>query len=251
MKVSAFLVPLALAASATASPAAAQDLEVTVTPYFWAAGLKGDLAPVPGLPTVHTETSFSEALDSLQMGLAAATEVRKGRWALLLDLGYVDSGSSAELADAGTEFVSAGVGAKSLSGTLAVAYRVAETPGGTTVDALAGARVNWAENDIRLTRADASEARGTDDETWTDPIVGLRVVSRFSPRWSATGYADVGGFGLSSDLTWQAMASVGYHFNERMALSVGYRYYAIDYDHDGFVLDVAQYGPVIGLATRF
>jgi hypothetical protein len=58
-----------------ASPVAAQ---VTVTPYFWAAGMKGDVAPVPGLPTVQTEADFGDIVDELQLGLASTFEIRAG-----------------------------------------------------------------------------------------------------------------------------------------------------------------------------
>ncbi|WP_169309229.1 hypothetical protein [Desulforhopalus sp. IMCC35007] len=31
---------------------------------------------------------------------------------------------------------------------------------------------------------------------------------------------------------------------------VGYRYLAVDYDNDGFIYDVSQNGPVLGLSWR-
>lgn len=237
--------------TAIATPAAAQSIEVTVTPYFWAAGMEGDVAPVPGLPTVHTESDFSEILDTLQLGLASTLEVRKGRWAFVGDLSYIDTGMTAELATPTPEFDSAGLDTKSLSGTAAVSYRLMETEDGDSLDVLGGARLNWAKNDVRVIRPDDTDERAVDDETWLDPIVGVRAVAQVAPRWALIGYADVGGFGLSSDLTWQALASVKYHLNDRFSISVGYRYYAVDYSHDGFVFDVSQYGPLIGTAIRF
>lgn len=234
-----------------ATPAAAQDLQISVTPYFWAAGMTGDLAPVPGLPTVHTESDFSEVLDTLQMGLASAMEVRKGRWALVGDLSYVDTGVSAELATPTPQFSDAGLDTKSVFGTAAASYRLSESDDGDSFDILGGVRFNWADNDVRLMRPDGSQVKASDNETWFDPVVGVRAAAQLTDRWGVVGYADVGGFGLSSDLTWQAMASVNYRLNDRFSVVVGYRYYAIDYDHDGFVFDVAQYGPLIGTTIRF
>lgn len=234
-----------------ATPAAAQDLQVAFTPYFWAAGLEGDIAPVPGLPTVHTESDFSEILDTLQMGAASAIEVRRGRWALVGDLSYVDTGVSAELATPTPEFSDAGLDSKSVFGTAALSYRILESTEGDSIDLLGGVRFNWADNDVRLMRPDGSAVKANDDETWFDPVVGVRGVARLGDRWSVIGYADVGGFGLSSDLTWQAMASINYHLSDRFSIVAGYRYYAIDYSHDGFVFDAAQYGPLIGTTIRF
>jgi hypothetical protein len=236
---------------AIAAPATAQDLQISVTPYFWAAGIAGDVAPVPGLPTVHTESDFSEVLDTLQMGLASAMEVRAGRWAFVGDLSYVDTGVSAELPAGTPVFSDAGLDTKSLFGTAAASYRLSESADGDSFDVLAGLRVNWTDNDVRLMRPDGSQVKASDDETWFDPVVGVRAAAQLTERWGVVGYADVGGFGLSSDLTWQAMASVNYRLNDRFSVVVGYRYYAIDYDHDGFVFDVAQYGPLIGTTIRF
>jgi hypothetical protein len=243
------LIPAAstLLALFAASPVAAQ---VTVTPYFWAAGMKGDIAPVPGLPTVHTEADFGDIVDELQLGLASSFEIRGGRWAFVGDISYVDTGQSADLKTPSSGFDSAGIDSKSLMSTLAISYRVVDGDG-ASLDVLGGARINWADNDIRLMRPDGSSVKANDTETWADPVIGARGVVWLSPRWSLTGYGDVGGFGVSSDLTWQAMAAVNYRFNDRIALTAGYRYYAIDYDHDGFVFDVSQYGPLIGTAITF
>lgn len=248
----ALLLPATTAAVLIAAPAAAQDIQVTITPYFWAAGMEGTVAPVTGLPPVETESSFSDIWDELQLGLASSFEVRRGQWAIAGDISYVDTGTSAELANPTPQFDSAGLDSKSVMSTLAVSYRVVDNElSGSTIDLLGGARINWADNDVRLMRPDGSEVKANDDQIWVDPIVGVRAVAQLSPRWTLIGYGDVGGFGVSSDLTWQAMAAINYRFKERVALTLGYRYYSIDYDNDGFVFDVKQYGPLIGTAITF
>jgi len=248
----ALLIPATTAALLIAAPAMAQDVQVTITPYFWAPAMDGTVAPVAGLPPVETESSFSDIWDELQLGLASSFEVRRGQWAIAGDISYVDTGTSAELANPTPQFDSAGLDSKSVMSTLAVSYRVVDNAlSGSTIDVLAGARINWADNDVRLMRPDGSEVKANDDQIWVDPVVGLRAVAQVSPRWALIGYGDVGGFGVSSDLTWQAMAAINYRFNERVALTLGYRYYSIDYDNDGFVFDVKQYGPLIGTAITF
>ena len=233
-----------------AAPAMSEPVEVTVTPYLWTAGMEGDIAILPGLPPVHAESDFSDILDTLDFALASTIEVRRGRWAFLGDISYLKTSQGADLPPATSMFESASLESQSLAGTAAAAYRVVETADGSSIDLIGGARFNWAENDVRLTRPDDTEARGVNDESWFDPIVGVRAMTRLSPRWSLTGYADVGGFGVSSDLTWQALATADYRLNDRFSLVVGYRYYAIDYSDDGFVFDIAQHGPVIGAAIR-
>ena len=62
---------------------------------------------------------------------------------------------------------------------------------------------------------------------------------------------EVGGFGVSSDLTWQAMGKVNYHINECWDVAVVYRYQYVDYEKDGFVFDVATGGAILGVTYNF
>lgn len=246
-------IPLAAAGmlAATAAPAAAQDLQITVTPYFWAAGMEGDMAPIAGLPAVHTDSDFSDIADNLQMGLASSFELRLGRWAVVGDVSYVDIGATAELANPNPLFNSAGFDSKSVMSTMGASWRLMENEYGSSFDVIGGARISWADSDIRLIRTDGTEVRAQDDKLWVDPIVGVRGVAQFTDRWGMIGYADVGGFGISSDITWQALGAVNYRFNDTFALSVGYRYYVIDYEDEGFLYDVTQHGPIIGTVITF
>jgi opacity protein-like surface antigen len=62
---------------------------------------------------------------------------------------------------------------------------------------------------------------------------------------------DVGGFGVGSDLTWQAFGGVSYDINETWSIKAGYRALATDYENGGFRLDAVSHGPVVGLGVRF
>ncbi|MCK7577560.1 MAG: hypothetical protein MZV65_18315 [Chromatiales bacterium] len=41
-----------------------------------------------------------------------------------------------------------------------------------------------------------------------DPVIGIRVIAPFAEHWSFVGYADIGGFGMGSDITYQVIAGV-------------------------------------------
>lgn len=64
-------------------------------------------------------------------------------------------------------------------------------------------------------------------------------------------YADVGGFGVGSDLTWQLFGGVTYRFNQTVSAALGYRHLDVDYEKDSFVWNVSFSGPVIGALFRF
>ena len=58
-----------------------------------------------------------------------------------------------------------------------------------------------------------------------DPYVGVRVQYPIAERWTLVGYADVGGFGVGSEFTWQAAAGINYEFSKSIAGKFGYRYH--------------------------
>jgi hypothetical protein len=243
------LVALGLLATAPAS-AHAEEWEVTLTPYLWGTGLKGDLGTLPGLPVVHVDAGVDGLLDNLQMAFSTFGEARRGRWGVLGDFSYTDLGLSKSATVDDPTVTSVGLGSKTTIAALFGAYRVAESDR-LSVDVYGGARVTWADNDLRLIGANGAALDTDHKETWVDPVVGGRVIATLNPKWSLTGVGDIGGFGVSSDFAWQLMGAVNYRINDRFSFSVGYRHYGVDYQKDGFVYDAAQSGPIIGSLIRF
>lgn len=96
------------------------------------------------------------------------------------------------------------------------------------------------------------------DFDWIDPIVGLRVVLPFAENWELAIWGDVGGFGVSSDLTWSATGVIGYRFElfgAQAGAYGGYRAIGWDYEDgsgaDKIVWDVTLHGPILGLSLFF
>ena len=65
------------------------------------------------------------------------------------------------------------------------------------------------------------------------------------------GLEHIGGFGINSDLTWQAQGMLGYEFNELFSMGLGYRALGTDYSKDGFLYDIVSHGPVLGFEVKF
>src|SRR5262249_44771204 len=85
--------------------------------------------------------------------------------------------------------------------------------------------------------------------TWADVFVGARVNVPIAPRWSFTGYADIGGGG--SDSTWQALAAVDYAITPTAVAEFGYRYLKVDYHKDDFLYNMASGGLYTGVGMVF
>jgi hypothetical protein len=86
---------------------------------------------------------------------------------------------------------------------------------------------------------------------WIDPIIGLRGQVNFTRWLFAAGQADVGGFGVGSQITWNMQATLGVNFSRNIALETGYRYMYIDYDRDNLLYNVNMPGIFTGLIFKF
>lgn len=89
---------------------------------------------------------------------------------------------------------------------------------------------------------------GTKD--WVDPFVGLRGCYHFNDRFYVVGKADIGGFGISSDLAWQTYAALGCHLSQRTVLELGYKCMSVDYTSGGFTNDVRTSGVLLNLGLK-
>lgn len=220
---------------------------VTITPYFWATSLSGDLS-VLNLPTVHTDASFGDIWDHLDFAVMAMGEARNGRYSLFTDVIYSDlSGNAATprgiLAD------EANIDSKTFAGLLGAGYSVLADDQGY-LDIVGGIRVWSAETTITLRGGVLDGRQESDDATWVDAMAGVRGMYEITPNIFLTGWALVGAG--AADLDWDVSASIGYKFNERFSSTIGYRGLGVDYDNgDGFKFDVVEHGPMVGLSVRF
>jgi opacity protein-like surface antigen len=114
------------------------------------------------------------------------------------------------------------------------------------LDLFAGARVNWIDAQL----SSPTDSRSA-DKTWVDPIIGARFQSALSEKFFFRALGDIGGFDVSSELTWQAMAGFGYRVMDNGAILLGYRGIGTDYTDGGFTYDVVTHGPVIGFEYHF
>lgn len=249
-------------APAHAQPAgepASDRWSVTVAPYLWAARLDGD-AKVRGIEA-DVDVSFQDTLEDLSFAGMAIVEARKGRFGFAVNPLFVRTESDASAGpldtDTTTDIATVGAGAF---------YRVVDwefrrnargEPQTLAIEPLMGARLNYLRSEID-TKLDAfgfqAERQVDESQTWVDPLLGVNVILRLSERWAVRGEADIGGFGVGSDLTWNAQAIVTYHFS--MAgydafAGAGYRALSWDYQDGDFAWDVTMSGPMLGAGVRF
>lgn len=256
------LVVLAALASCSAAPAGAQpnaprDWQFELTPYLWATAMKGEVR-AGDLPRTSVDMSFGDILDKLDMGAMAAFEARKGRWGFLFNAIYMKVSEDATATRTSPGPIGATLTARAdleVKQTLigaAVAHRISDGP--SAIDVLGGARYvkikASADLDASLFALTGTVSRSADKD-WVDPFVGIRLRRQINERWAVAGYLDAGGFGISSDLTWQVMLGGEYAFSKTTSLKFGYRQISFDYDQSGFVYDMKDRGAYVGIGIRF
>jgi len=242
----------AAVAVVSAGSANAQDVwEFNIAPYAWMAGIDGDLAPASGLPAQSVSLSFSDVLDDLEYGAFLFASARRDDWVLFLDASSVRTDSTESVG--GPNVDSIGVTSTTSNVMVAAGRTVARTDQ-YRIDAYAGARFWWLDNEFTV---NASEAAGsgktkiTSDASWADPLVGLAGTYMLNDRWNLYGVAELGGFGVGSDLEWSALAGATYALTDTIGIAGAWRMLSVDYEQDGIVYDVRQTGPILGLTFRF
>jgi hypothetical protein len=226
--------------------------------YLWAASIDAT-TPTGG----DIDMSFHDILDDLDMTFMGTFGARKGKWSLLADAVYMDLSQD----DSGSETIPVLGGAADLTATvktdigmkawivsLGAGYNVVDNEK-TRLDLLGGARYFDLDVDVKLNLnrdgpliQTSREVKGSDSDHIWDGIVGLRGTYNIDKNWYLPYYADIGTGG--SDLTWQALAGVGYQFKWGDVL-LAYRYLDYNFKSDFLLEDMTVKGPALGVRFNF
>lgn len=231
--------------------------KVIVSPYVWAASLKGSASLAGRSTDVHVP--FSDIFDNLDMAVMGDIEVVKGPLGFFLDGQYV---STSQDEDIFANEIALKIKTTSISA--GAFYRVYEQElGGNTVFNEPRRFVVEPTIGLRWTKIEAELAalgrQVTKKADWTDPFIGVRLKTDLNERWNLAAEADIGGFSVGSKLSVNAQAYLGYRtflFERPTTLRVGYRVLSQDYETTDFTghtfkWDVVQHGPVLGLSMQF
>lgn len=214
-------------------------LQHRVSLYLWGAGMSGHMGnAIAGAPV---DISFGDIMDNLEAGLMANYRLKGGKWAFNFDYIYLNITPSSDVPPANVDLKQSIV---ELSAGYEIQPELEVVAGIRYVDIDMNATVNITPTPPTIT--------GADD--WIDPIVGLDYRRALSDKWRFYGRADIGGFGIGSDLTWQLAGYFGYAPSENWNLYAGYRHLDFDYESDDdqkFFYDITVSGPLIGFGYHF
>ena len=277
--------PTATAQQAEAAPLAdPEPWRFNAALYGWAINISGNVTARN--QTIGTNASFTDLVqksDSLG-GFMGYFEANKGRVGFYSDLVFAKLGFGANQTAYRNPIAGLKVSATAsaaLTTQIAIiemggVYELYRWPGSersfTAVDAVGGfrywnlsvdatldAQVNVDLSRLHLERTAGFAIARADAIQWVDPVVGFRVRHQFTPNQEIFVRGDVGGFGLGSQISWQAVGVYSYAWQftgYQIAALIGFRALGVDYVSpgggiDAFGFNEVLYGPIIGVSFRF
>ena len=84
-----------------------------------------------------------------------------------------------------------------------------------------------------------------------DLIIGAYGAWTLTDRWNFELRGDIGGFGISSEFTYQVMGLFHWDINDSLAIPFGYRVLGYNILDDSLRMDTRMGGVMLGLDIRF
>lgn len=227
------------------APAAPSPWSCTVNLYGWAQSLDG-YVKVHNVPLPVFVTS-SELLSHLDFAAMGSVEVGYGRWSFLADMDYASISIDQSIDNvAVTPLNHVEYKQQQFLGNFVAAYELVKTQE-VNFGVYAGARVNYLQAEI----SDRNLLDRSQSKSWVDPIIGCRIQAELSHSFFFRAGGDIGGFGVASTDTYQAMAGFGYRFCTQGSAQLGYRVLGTNYTSGDFKYDIIASGPVLAFEARF
>ena len=253
--------------------------------YAWLMSIGGNVTV--NNQAIDTNASFIDLLQKSNtlVGLMGYFEAGKGRAGFYTDFVFTSLGFGAGQA----VYRNPTPGLKiSTSANAALTYRMfivepggvfelarwSDTAGATTavdatlgfrywnnsIDATFDAAANVDFSGLGLQRSFGLTVARADAIQWVDPVIGFRLRHQFTPHHEISVRGDIGGFGLGSQLTWQALGTYGYNWQLEgggaITAFVGFRALGVNYVSpssgiDATAINEVLYGPFLGARYRF
>ncbi len=251
-----FLIVLLFSQAAFADEQAEKGWEFMLTPYLWGPGM--DVTFGIGSASVPVDLSFGDIFDKLKFAGMIHFGMKKDRWGILLDYIYVNLGEDGMTVEFPAPLIpqaTADYRFKSNVFELAGTFRLAGTRT-HGLDAIVGLRYMWNEVVLDILGGGPLEQEytGSYKQSWTDLMLGIRYNLVLSKKWGLAVRSDIGV--ISSDITFNIMALLGYRLSRTVDIFLAYRYLNINYEDDQegmdyFKLDGYLNGFALGINFRF
>jgi hypothetical protein len=220
--------------------------------YLWMANIDGSQT-VRG-QEAELEVGFGDIFNVLEFAAEGRFEAMKdNRWGFYVDGTYLKLGPEAKQGP-----IDIHIGYQYWLAELGGLYRAKTWPtnhGHAAVDVVLGGR--YTRMDVKLDFQNTPLPSQSARQSWTDPFVGVRLITDLPGDWAMALRGDVGGFGIGNSSNLSAQGSLIFHwtFRPRWNLVAGYRALYQDYETGRgpieFAYRATTHGPLLGVGYRF
>lgn len=223
--------------------------------YGWLPSIDGTLNyDIPGTGG-SAGADASDLIDNLQGVFMGTYEARKQKWSFKGDVIYLSLSNSEDrsISIPGEPTLGSKQEMKAWVVSLYGGYNIYHTERVST-DIMLGVRYLSMDVDATLDITGSlpptlpSKELSESVNLW-DGIVGVKGQAMLSDKWYLPYHFDIGAG--NSDLTWQALAGVGYRFNSWGDVALVYRHLGYDQGKKDLLQDVRFSGPALGIRFRF
>ena len=232
-----------------AAPEASEDhaWHVEIAPYLWALNMNGSVQIANQRAPVNQ--NFSDILSQLNWAGMLWADAHKDKFGIFANALYASLSNSAN-----DQTISAHVNNTFKLYSAGVSYQVYATEHRTfTIEPYVGAR--YTANDVQLTVSSPVSVRGSDNQSWTDPILGARFNFNLSKAWLLNLAGDIGGTNTTTDYSYNAIGLVGYKPQTMWKITtwyIGYRllgqHYVTGSGNNTFDWDMKLHGVLGGVS---
>jgi hypothetical protein len=244
-------------------PKITDEWRFEVTPYLWGAGVTSSLFYNDRYLNT-AKLSTSNVLGDLKSGGMITAEAHYGKWGIFGDLVSAtlqttsNSNVTVKPPALGGAVVPVNVADKvTLQQNMitgAATYTVLSNQN-VYLDGLLGARGIMATATVSADLSAFGYSRGFVDSksiSTLDPIVGFKGRYRIADStWYIPFYADIGGGGGTTNMTWQGILGVGKTFEKWVDVSLAYRTMYYDMKGDGLLQKTTFKGPQLAATFKF
>lgn len=223
-----------------------------IAPYLWAVNMNGSVQIGPRNRT-HVNESFSDLWDNLDWGGMLWFDAYNGDFGIFVNTLYVALSKTTSdgiySIKSSEDFTLLGAG---------LSYQIYQsTSGFFSVIPYVGFR--YTSNDATVTLHTSSAAiKATNDQYWTDPIIGARLKFALTKAWLLTLAGDIGGTGRSTHYSYDLTGFISYHPQTVLtstSVYLGYRlldqYYQTGSGASYFNWNMKLFGPLLGISFGF
>lgn len=218
----------------------------SASPYFWAAGISGTAGQF-GLPPAKMKSDFGSLFKDLDFSFMGIMEGHYDRYSLFSDIIYTKISTGGQT-PYGVLSSSVDVTSETFSGFFGGGYSLLED-GRSRLEVVAGARVWYASTEISFDGGLFDGHSGRDSAAWVDAVAGMRGKYFLTNELYFSGWGVVGAGQAKID--WDVAGTLGYQLRDNVSAVAGYRALGVDYSQNGFVYDVVQKGPILGVVFHF